>query len=629
MLDFERVTLNLSPVTCNLKPVMSDTQNEKEDTRQWFLRIGGETVFGPVSTQGLVVWAEQGRILPGHEVSTDRKKWLQAVSVDWLDMRWFVDDGEGELRGPLNRLAAEALIKSGKVSASAQLVSADDMEPEVVAEQEVKRAEKPAHGPVPEEVLRVRVRELESMVTSQHERLAKLSNADALETVQHERDVLSSLVKEAETQRDTLLRNAEKDARSHERKQELLRQQIKKLEQQLEETHNRILMSDEVAAARPEQVEKAESDQRVEQARREGEEQVRQEVAAQVAALTCEADGLKSKLVVAGQALADARADGEAARASFVSEHAALAKRVDELGQAVQFHERRSEEREQILATREAELAVAHERAEACERRAGQAEAAARDAGARARESEAAFAELLVDANTRDNAYIERIAALEKACAQTPEETARFFADQAAVYDLAAAEVDALAKTLESEREHVEQLKEWSVQRQQALAERRQTLIKQLGSSPSDMTRRAVRERPADPNAARLRMELDNLRIVHQRELRQAEERERDMQRKLRVFEAEASKLQGQATEGEKMGRRMQDLSEALHKREQELADERKNRDGEREQLQGSQQALLMRIETLERAAKPSTPDEIQMAEARNVKLASWMRLKK
>jgi hypothetical protein len=608
---------------------MSDTQNEKEDTRQWFLRIGGETVFGPVSTQGLVVWAEQGRILPGHEVSTDRKKWLQAVSVDWLDMRWFVDDGEGELRGPLNRLAAEALIKSGKVSASAQLVSADDMEPEVVAEQEVKRAEKPAHGPVPEEVLRVRVRELESMVTSQHERLAKLSNADALETVQHERDVLSSLVKEAETQRDTLLRNAEKDARSHERKQELLRQQIKKLEQQLEETHNRILMSDEVAAARPEQVEKAESDQRVEQARREGEEQVRQEVAAQVAALTCEADGLKSKLVVAGQALADARADGEAARASFVSEHAALAKRVDELGQAVQFHERRSEEREQILATREAELAVAHERAEACERRAGQAEAAARDAGARARESEAAFAELLVDANTRDNAYIERIAALEKACAQTPEETARFFADQAAVYDLAAAEVDALAKTLESEREHVEQLKEWSVQRQQALAERRQTLIKQLGSSPSDMTRRAVRERPADPNAARLRMELDNLRIVHQRELRQAEERERDMQRKLRVFEAEASKLQGQATEGEKMGRRMQDLSEALHKREQELADERKNRDGEREQLQGSQQALLMRIETLERAAKPSTPDEIQMAEARNVKLASWMRLKK
>jgi hypothetical protein len=35
-----------------------------------------------------------------------------------------------------------------------------------------------------------------------------------------------------------------------------------------------------------------------------------------------------------------------------------------------------------------------------------------------------------------------------------------------------------------------------------------------------------------------------------------------------------------------------------------------------------------MRIETLERAAKPSTPEEIQSSEARSVKLASWMRLK-
>ena len=70
-----------------------------EDNRQWFLRINGETIFGPVSTQGLVLWAEQGRILPGHEVSTDRKKWEPATGVDFLGMRWFVDDTQGELRG--------------------------------------------------------------------------------------------------------------------------------------------------------------------------------------------------------------------------------------------------------------------------------------------------------------------------------------------------------------------------------------------------------------------------------------------------------------------------------------------------------------------------------------------------
>ena len=600
---------------------MSDTQNEKEDTRQWFLRIGGETVFGPVSTQGLIVWAEQGRILPGHEVSTDRKKWLQAISVEWLDMRWFVDDGEGELRGPLNRLAAEALIKSGKVPEGAQLVSADDVEQDAAAERETKRSEKPTHELVPDDVFRVRIRELESMVTSQRERLAKLSHADALETVQHERDVLSSLVKEAETQRDNILRNAEKDARAHERKQELLRQQIKKLEQQLEESNNRILMSDEAAASKPVQIDKTESEQQV--------EQVRGEAAEQVAALKREADGLKAKLVLAGQAIAEARASGEAERASLSRENEALVKRVSDLEQAIQFHERHAGETGQILTTREAELAAARERVASCERRIGLAEAAVCAAEERACASEAAFAELLADANTRDNTYLEKIAALEKACALPPDETARFYADQAAVYDLVKTEVEELSKTMESERTHVEQLKEWSLQRQQALLERRQTLLKQLGGSPGEMTRRSVREQPSDPNAVRMRMELDNLRIAHQRELRLAEDRERDMQRKLRVFEAEASKLQGQVSEGDKMGRRMQDLSELLRKREQELADERKSRDAERAQFQGSQQALLMRIDTLEKASRPTTPDEIQMAEARSVKLASWMRLKK
>ncbi len=608
---------------------MSDTQNEKEDTRQWFLRIGGETVFGPVSTQGLIVWAEQGRILPGHEVSTDRKKWLQAISVEWLDMRWFVDDGEGELRGPLNRLAAEALLKSGKVPEGAQLVSADDVEQDAAAERETKRSDKPAHEPVPDDVFRVRIRELEAMVTSQRERLAKLSHADALETVQHERDVLSSLVKEAETQRDTILRNAAKDTRAHERKLELLRQQIKKLEQQLEESNNRILLSDEAAAARPAQIDKMESEQLVEQARREAAEQVRGEAAEQIAELKRATEVLQAKLALAGQALAEARASVEAERESLSRENEELVKRLSALEQAVEFHERRAQETGQILATREAELAAARERVEAWERRAVRAEESACAAAEKACASEAAFAELLVDANTRDNTYLEKIAALEKACAQPPEETARFFADQAAVFELIKAEVEELSKTMESERTHVEQLKEWSLQRQQTLAERRQTLLKQLGNSPGEMTRRSVREQPSDPNAARLRIELDNLRIAHQRELRQAEDRERDMQRKLRVFEAEASKLQGQAIEGEKMGRRMQELSEVLRKREQELADERKNRDAEREQFQGSQQALMMRIDTLEKASRPTAPDEIQMAEARNVKLASWMRLKK
>lgn len=506
---------------------MADTQNEKEDVRQWFLRINGETVFGPVSTEGLVVWAEQGRILPGHEVSTDRKKWVQAVSVALLDMRWFVDDGEGELRGPLNRLAAEALLKSGKVPEGSQLVSADEVEANGVGEREGTGEEK-TNEPLPDAVLRVRVRELEGMVNGLRERLSKLSDANTLETVQHERDVLSSLVKEVEAQRDTLTRSAEKDARTHERKEEVARQQVKKLEQLVEEAENRLRLAE--------------------------------------AAVSEQAAGF-------GRRLAEVEAAGVA-------------------------------------------------RVAALERRIAEAEA-------RAGATEKAFAELLTDANARDAAYQEKIAALEKACAQSPEEITRFYADQAAVFELMKAEADDLAAGMELERKFIDQLKEWGGQRQQALLERRQSLLKQMGSSPAEMTRRAAREQPSDPNAARVRAELDNLRIAHQRELRQAEECERDLQRKLRVLEAESGKLLGQATEGEKMGRRVQELSEVLRKREQELSDERKSREAEREQYQSSQQALMMRIETLEKASRPTTPDEIQSAEARTVKLASWMRLKR
>ncbi len=554
---------------------MSDTRLEKEDTRQWFLRTGGETVFGPVSTDGLIVWAEQGRVLPGHEVSTDRKKWVQAVSLEMLEMRWYVDDGSGELRGPLNKLAAEALIKSGKAGPNAQLVAADDVETPASGPSAGEAAS--AHDPVPEDVLRVRIRELEALVSGQRERLAKLSNTDAIETVQHERDVLASLVKDLEGQRDAILKNAEKDMRASERKLEQMRQQVKKLEQQLEEAHNRLQLAE--------------------------------------------------------QALSGQATEASDREAAVVLEHerelAELRRRLAELEQTEAFHERRADEIAKALVERETELSAARVRAEEAESARDRAERLAQAAVARAKDAETSFAELLDAANARDAANRDRIAALEKACALSPEETERFYSDRAAVYDLVKDEIDELSKALESERAYLEQLKELGVQRQQAMIERKQTLLKQLGSSPTDMTRRASREQPADPNAARLRTEFDNLRVAHERDMRQAQERERELQRKLRVLEAEAGKLRAQAVEGEKLGRRLQEITEVLRKREQELADERKNREAERGQFTGSQQALLARLDSLERSSRPGTPDEMQAADARSVKLPGWMRLKK
>ena len=44
---------------------------EENDTRTWFLRISSGVVFGPVPTKALRLWAEQGRVQPGNEISPD------------------------------------------------------------------------------------------------------------------------------------------------------------------------------------------------------------------------------------------------------------------------------------------------------------------------------------------------------------------------------------------------------------------------------------------------------------------------------------------------------------------------------------------------------------------------------
>jgi hypothetical protein len=193
---------------------------------------------------------------------------------------------------------------------------------------------------------------------------------------------------------------------------------------------------------------------------------------------------------------------------------------------------------------------------------------------------------------------------------------------------LISVEVAELAAALEREKTQAEQLKNWSTQRQQSLMERRQKLLKHLGGSPGDMTRRTVRELPSDPQVARLRADLENMRVTHQREMRLAETKERELRDKVQLLETEGTRLHSQIVEGEKRVRQIEELEEQLQQRDHDMALERKSREEEREQFEANQRALLARIETLERAAKSGAPEGLQSAEARNVKLASWMRLK-
>ena len=99
---------------------------------QWYLRTQDE-VFGPESREQLVEWARVGRIQPGQEISDDNLIWRRVEDVPFLDMRFSIDLGDGNPRGPFNRVAAESLIASGRLPKTAKLVETREPFPEDAA----------------------------------------------------------------------------------------------------------------------------------------------------------------------------------------------------------------------------------------------------------------------------------------------------------------------------------------------------------------------------------------------------------------------------------------------------------------------------------------------------------------
>ena len=115
---------------------------------QWYLRTQDET-FGPESEEKLVEWAKLGRIQPGQEISEDNEVWRRVEDVPFLDMRFSIDIGDGNPRGPFNRAAAEALIASGRLPPAATMIESREPfdAPAPSAEEPAPQAEPPAPEP--------------------------------------------------------------------------------------------------------------------------------------------------------------------------------------------------------------------------------------------------------------------------------------------------------------------------------------------------------------------------------------------------------------------------------------------------------------------------------------------------
>ena len=205
--------------------------------------------------------------------------------------------------------------------------------------------------------------------------------------------------------------------------------------------------------------------------------------------------------------------------------------------------------------------------------------------------------------------------------------SARLAADaQAAVYTLMKDEADDIAAGIEDETRELDELRRIHQARRERLIARRQEILKRIGTDSEDMTRRALKMYPEDPRLVHMRQEVDALRLLQEKAAAESDRKVRDLSTKLRERDAEVKRLQQQAADTTVIYRQLQDVRERLQRREKELMEERQKAEAERQQHAASQQALMARLSALEMGLPGATN---QSREARSVRLAPWMGLKK
>ena len=280
----------------------------------------------------------------------------------------------------------------------------------------------------------------------------------------------------------------------------------------------------------------------------------------------------------------------------------------------------------QQLETLQAGLRAAEARAAEAERRVDEVRREASEAESMAKAAESDLADLFSSAQANEAAYENRIQSLSEEIKRLPP-TAQLAADaQAAVYALMKEEADELAAALEAENREAEAFRQYRRQRTERLLARRQEILRRLGTDADDMTRRALKAHPEDPRTAHLRQELDALRVLQERSALEADRKIRDLSAKLRESVSEVNRLRAQSVDVTVIYRQLQDAREKLSAREKDLVEERQKSEIERQQHAAAQQALLTRLSSLEMGMPGATN---QSREARSVRLAPWMGLKK
>jgi len=241
-------------------------------------------------------------------------------------------------------------------------------------------------------------------------------------------------------------------------------------------------------------------------------------------------------------------------------------------------------------------------------------------------ESKAAAEQALAASKESATKYEGRIQELSDELKRLPP-TARLAADaQAAVYALMKDEADDIAAGIEEETRELDELRRIHQSRRERLMCRRQEILRRIGTDAEDMTRRALFAHPEDPRTEQMRQELEALRLLQEKAALENDRKLRDLSSKLRERDAEVNRLRQQATDTTGLYRQLQEARERLMRREKELMEERQKSEAERQRHAADQQTLLARLSALEMGLPGATN---QSREARSVRLAPWMGLKK
>ncbi len=89
----------------------------------WQVKLSNGAVYGPIETSELRTWAEECRLAPGDQVSSDNVHWVNVETLPELEMHWMVEMASGEIFGPVNLHAVVDFSHSRLVLPSSRLTN--------------------------------------------------------------------------------------------------------------------------------------------------------------------------------------------------------------------------------------------------------------------------------------------------------------------------------------------------------------------------------------------------------------------------------------------------------------------------------------------------------------------------